>query len=100
MVLLGRFRLQAIAAYIRSREFHFIAIWTLGLVLGAILAPQPSVPLDAILQHLMVSKAGLIPRLIGVSAPLAIAAFAAYLGEVRLLLSVAFLKAFLFYQRI
>ena len=93
MDFLGRFRLRSAGGFFRSGLMRFFVVWALGLALGCILAPPPT---EGATQTLVVMKLGWIPRLILVSAPLALAAFAVYIGEVRLIFLVAFLKALQF----
>ena len=90
MAYLKCIQLQAVRSLVRSRSFQFFILWTLGLLLGNLLSPPATI---AVPDPQLSWGGALIPRLVVISCPLALAGLAVQFSCVELLLLVSIWKA-------
>lgn len=91
-----RFQPSTVFRWFCSNCMLFGIVWTLGLILGAFLAPQSGDPFFSLMRPYFSGRVSIVSHLIMVCLPLMLAAYAVYIHKPKLLLFVAFLKAFHF----
>lgn len=80
----------------KESTFHLACAWILGLISGVFFSLYAGGALLSSMRAAVLSRVSIVPLLSAMTLPLLFSAFAVYISQPRLLIPIAFCKAFLF----